>query len=171
MALFNAKKPGDEKRNIHENNVYLKLTQNSMLDTIISFLSDNTNAEYHKNWMIACAGYYDSCYRTIKVERDYFEVKWDKPFFQEKQLLTTSVTIGFRYTDYGFSPLSSYIDPASGTTVPETVVLKIWASVIREKMKMSFPLFELGEVETNISGYGSCSFYYKVPAPEWKTWF
>ncbi len=169
MGLFSGKRSAGDQSNPIEDYVFSKLSQSELLNEIIRLISNNENQQNNTAWLSNCIGYYDSCSREIRIQPDCFEVLWQKPIFENYELVFREVSCGFRYTDYGYEPLSSYTHRASGTVVPLHVVLNIWSSVIREKMKTVFPDFEFEEIYTGISELNG--FRYKVPGRTWKTWF
>lgn len=150
-----------------EEEIMRALSTSEQLDVIVTTI-DRLVAEDKAAWITECQGYYDSRNRTVRVERDLFEIIWYSVRYETDQagnrheIRDIADNTGYRYTDCGYMPLH-------GTELVSTErVVSLWASVVRERLQAKFSQCKFRNV---IQEDDNSWFTYSVPALTWKDWF
>lgn len=152
-----------------ENEILLKLSQQEILDQILSDIF-----ECNEKWITECQGYFDDCERVVRVQANSLQVLWydlhikKDALGQERRVEEVHGSLGYQFTDYGYMPLSGHIDKNGREDVDVGHVIYLWTKLIREELQSRFPQFVFNEI---IEREEKSSFIYKVPAIKWKSWF
>ena len=161
MALF-----GSGKKSIMED-LAQQLAAHPMLQWAAQVLRRteprNCDQKAADAWKHCVEDYYDDGTRTVFVYRDYLGVlhgKLQQMFPSEEDERNgwkMPANDGFRYTSYGYEPLSGHCG------VGYRDVMKVWTEVVRALMAASNELhFDESVV---------CYFTYILPRPHYEKWF
>lgn len=167
MGLFD----GGAKKQAIENEVMQILSQQPILNEIMHSIQNNMK---DNSWMLQCQGYYDSRQRSIIIEPDAFIINWKEKENVEdekgniQEIYKKKASIGLAYTDLGYMPLHSYKSKEGKELVSAERVAFLWASIIKERMKVHFHDCNFSDVWQD----GKKAFFtYYVPKQEFKSWF
>ena len=184
MALFG----GPSKKTTMEN-LMQQLAVHPMLQWVVQVLrQEKQNPEDHNqriadSWKHCAADYYDDGVRTVFVYRDYLGVLYGKvqQMFpseeEERKDWKMPAYDGFRYTTYGYEPLSGYYG------IGYRDVMRAWTEVVRALMIKMYPDYQysdcaIRDIQTPPAGNALhfdesvlCYFTYTLPRPRYEKWF
>lgn len=89
--------------------------------------------------------------------------------------LMTQSNISLNYTEYGYEPLSEYLDEKTGMLLDMNETLQVWAQLLLERMEETYPDLcyhdMLRSMHLDDTGHALVAFTYHVPGLVWKSWF
>lgn len=181
MALF-----GSGKKSIMED-LAQQLAAHPMLQWAAQVLRrtepQNCDQKAADAWKHCVEDYYDDGTRTVFVYRDYLGVlhgKLQQMFPSEEDERNgwkMPANDGFRYTSYGYEPLSGHCG------IGYRDVMKVWTEVVRALMAKMYPDYRYSECairdihppaasnELHFDESVVCYFTYILPRPHYEKWF
>ena len=182
MALFG----GPSKKTTMEN-LTQQLAVHPMLQWVVQVLRQEEQEQHDKRpagrWKHYIDDYYDDGVRTVFVYRDYLGVLQGKvqQMFpseeEERKGWKMPANDGFRYTVYGYEPLSGYYG------IGYRDVMKAWTEVVRALMMKMYPNYQYSScairdiqvpTATDVLHFDEsvlCYFTYTLPRPHYEKWF
>lgn len=182
MALFG----GSSKKTTMEN-LMQQLAVHPMLQWVVQVLRQEEQEQHDKRpagkWKHCTDDYYDDGVRTVFVYRDYLGVLQGKvqQMFpseeEERKGWKMPANDGFRYTVYGYEPLSGYYG------IGYRDVMKAWTEVVRALMMKMYPNYQYSScairdiqvpTATDALHFDEsvlCYFTYTLPSPHYEKWF
>lgn len=166
MGLFN----GKQKRLQTEEKIKTILRENPILQ---NFDNQIKNVKKEDQWIYKTTSYYDNRIRTVAIGDDYIVIHMcDSDNLTSKKTKEVP-SIGLKFTDYGYTPITSY-DKKDEVMIYQERVLYLLAEIIQEKIEKVCNGCELGEIGNANKEFGEfeCVYFeYKVPEYPWMTWF
>lgn len=159
---------GKEKRLRAEEKVTSALEKNPILDY---FKNQICNLDDDYQWVFSTNDYYDDRFRTVVIGDDYIVIHKCHVGNLTAKKPEDVPSIGLKYTDLGYMPITSY--KGDGVTLYKEEVLRLWGDLIQQAMRSISPKCTFQELlDLYIQGSFECIYFeYTIPEYPWKSWF